>query len=87
MRPADELFAEADRLEDIGDTHGALAVWRTLIERYPDPNALCRLGGLAKELGEIEEAESAFRGAIKLDPTLSVAYAVLCFDRDRQSRL
>jgi tetratricopeptide (TPR) repeat protein len=67
MSPADELFAEADRLEEIGDQQGALLVWRELAERFPDPGALCRLGGLAKELGEIEEAENALWRAIKLD--------------------
>jgi Flp pilus assembly protein TadD len=84
MKSADELFAEADRLEEAGDQHGALAVWRTLAERHPDPVALCRLGGLAKELGETGEAENAFRDAIKLDASLGAAYvrlAVIAIDK------
>ena len=77
MKSADERFAEADRLEEIGDNHRALAVWRELAESYPDPAALCRLGRLARELGETEESVNALRRAIKLDPTLGVAYVAL----------
>jgi len=46
MRLADELFAEADRLEELGDQQGALRVWRELVDRYPDP--------VAENLREVE---------------------------------
>ncbi len=56
MRSGDDLFAEADRLEELGDQQGALRVWR-----------------------ELEEAESALRHAIALDPQSD---AVLLQGRD-----
>ena len=40
MGSARDLFTEAERLEESGDQHGALAVWRVLVETYPDPPAL-----------------------------------------------
>ena len=73
----DELFAEAVRLEEEGESAAALQVWRGLAQLHPDPVSLCRLASLAEELGEIDEAEQALRQAILSDPGFSAAYSGL----------
>lgn len=70
----EELFEEADRLEDSGDERGALHVWRELSRMHPDASRLCRHAWLANELGEKNEAERAFQMAIELDAGLAPAY-------------
>jgi tetratricopeptide (TPR) repeat protein len=78
MKSSEELFEEAERLEEEGEQVPALQKWRDLAATYPDPNALCRLALLARELSENDEAERALRRAIELDPKLGVAYLALC---------
>ena len=73
----EELFGEAERLEEDGDATAALQVWRGLVQIHPDPVSLFRLASLAEELGEIDEAEHAFRQAIQSDPGFSAAYSGL----------
>jgi len=63
-----ELFDEADRLEDEGQNEQALGIWRQLSEIEPTRNVFLRLGRLARELGLADEAEKAFQRAIKSDP-------------------
>ena len=69
-----ELFDKAERLERDGDENAALQVWRTLTETHPDPVSLCRLAWIAVELGEVIEAERAFRRAIQVDSGFGAAY-------------
>lgn len=70
----EELFDEAERLEDSGDERGALQVWRELSQVSPESAALCRLAWLANELGEEDEAKRSLQGALALDDRLAAAY-------------
>jgi tetratricopeptide (TPR) repeat protein len=70
----DELFDYADGLENRGENAQALETWRHLIDIHPTAQALVRLARVAEALGQLEEAESAFRTAIKLDPSFSPSY-------------
>lgn len=72
-----ELVDKADRLEESGDLTEALHYWRLAVDRESDPVALCRLGNVAMELGDVEEAERAFVSAIELAPTLPNAHNML----------
>ena len=75
MKTPNELFDEAEHLEDIGDESGALRVWQQLVGRRPeDAGVFCRLGRVAKRLGNIAEAGLAFNRAIQLDEAMSSAY-------------
>lgn len=73
----EELIDKADRLEESGDLTEALHYWRLAVDRESDPVALCRLGNVAMELGDVEEAERAFVSAIELAPTLPNAHNML----------
>lgn len=77
MKSPEELLADAEELEARGDEYGALAVWRELVAHRPDPIALCRFARLAMKLDKRDEAESALRRAINLDPSLSETYLAL----------
>ena len=69
-----ELFDEADRLEQGGNETAALQIWRTLAEVHPDPISLCRLASMAEDLGEIDEAERTYWHVISTDPGFRAAY-------------
>ncbi len=56
-----ELFDEADRLEEDGQRERALIVWRQLAETHPTRNVFLRLASITKELGLIDDAEHAFQ--------------------------
>ncbi|HVG22173.1 MAG TPA: tetratricopeptide repeat protein [Blastocatellia bacterium] len=73
----DELVDNADRLEAEGNVDAALACWRIVVEREPDPISLCRFGRLATKAREWAEAEQAFQSAIALSPELSFPYDCL----------
>ena len=62
-----ELFDEADRLEEEGQQHRALIVWRQLAETHPTRNVFLRLASITKELGLIDDAEHAFQQALEID--------------------
>ena len=55
----------------------ALDQWRRLASDHKEAAVLGRLGNLAKQLGFLEEAESAFREAIEIDDKESRAYVGL----------
>lgn len=75
MKFPDDLFDEAEQLEDRGDEIGALRVWRELANHRPDDaGVFCRLARVAKVLGNIEEAQLAFKRAIHLDAAMPSAY-------------
>jgi superkiller protein 3 len=74
----DELFDKAERLEDSGDESGALFVWRQLANERPyDAGVFCRLGRVARRLGDVQEAQLAFRQAIQLDVATPSAHFAL----------
>ena len=77
MGSPDELFDRAEQLEESGDVSGAISSWRELAKIHPDASVFCRLARLAKKLGEMDEAEGAFRRAIQIDATLGPAYVGL----------
>ncbi|WP_456428808.1 tetratricopeptide repeat protein [Rhodocaloribacter sp.] len=61
-----------------GDFEGALAMLRTLAEKYPDDAPIQqRLGEALLEHGDFTEAEAAFRRVIALEPELPHGYAGL----------
>lgn len=62
-----ELFDEADRLEDDGQTERALAVWKLLAASSPTRNVFLRLARCANELGLIDDARAAFIRALEID--------------------
>jgi tetratricopeptide (TPR) repeat protein len=78
------LFTEADRLEEDGQAEHALAAWRELAASSPTRNVFLRLGGCAKDLGRIDEAERAFTRALEIDDRSWLALAelgILAIDR------
>jgi tetratricopeptide (TPR) repeat protein len=72
-----ELFHHALHLEEDGHLEAALGVWRELAASTPTRNVFIRLGGAAKELGRIEEAQQAFAEALEIDPQSSMALVQL----------
>jgi Flp pilus assembly protein TadD len=68
-----ELFDEADRLETEGEKERALGVWRQLAETSPTRNVFLRLASITKELGLIDDAEYAFKRALKIDDCSALA--------------
>jgi tetratricopeptide (TPR) repeat protein len=73
----DARFAHAAALEEQGKYAEALEEWRGLSSDHKDATVLCRLAIVAEQLGYIEEAEGAFREAIKIDDRESSAYVGL----------
>jgi tetratricopeptide (TPR) repeat protein len=62
-----ELFDEADRLEEAGDAEAALKVWQRLAEACPTRNVFLRLANLTEHLGLLDDAEYAFKRALEID--------------------
>jgi Flp pilus assembly protein TadD len=62
-----ELFDEADRLEEEGRRDRALIAWRQLAETHPTRNVFLRLASITKELGLVDDAEHAFKQALEID--------------------
>jgi tetratricopeptide (TPR) repeat protein len=62
-----ELFDEADRLEEEGQQDRALITWRQLAETHPTRNVFLRLASVTKDLGLIDDAEHAFKQALEID--------------------
>lgn len=77
MAEFDILFQRAESLEDQGELYAALECWRLLARLKADSGVWCRLAQAAMELGLVDEAESAFRSALKLDETVAPAYVGL----------
>ncbi len=77
MKSLEALTADAEELETSGNDRAALAVWRELMDRRPEPTTLCRFARVAIELGNLDEAETALRRATDLDSSLSEAYLAL----------
>ncbi len=73
----DERFEIAESLEERGEYLQALSRWRELALETGDAAIFCRQARLAKRVGNLLEAESAFRKAIQIDDTLSWAYVGL----------
>jgi protein O-GlcNAc transferase len=63
----EELFDEADRLEEEGQQDRALSVWRQLAETHPTRNVFLRIASITKDLGLIDDAEHAFKQALEID--------------------
>jgi len=64
-------------MEERGEYAGALELWRELALELVDASILCRQARLAEQLGYIEEAERAYRRAIRTDERLPWAYVGL----------
>jgi tetratricopeptide (TPR) repeat protein len=82
----DSRFEYAEGLEDRGEHEKALAEWRQLASDHPDAGVFCRLGGIAKEMGRVDEAEEAFRSAIQLDDQCATGHvnlALILLDQHR----
>ncbi|MEI9976981.1 MAG: tetratricopeptide repeat protein [Ignavibacteriota bacterium] len=81
---SEELFREADRLEDEGQTERALAKWRELAISNPTGNVFLRLAGCAKDLGRIDEAQVAFKRVLDIDdrsPLALTELGIIALDR------
>jgi Flp pilus assembly protein TadD len=78
------LFDEADRVEDEGQRERALGVWRQLAETHPTRNLFLRLARLTEELGLMDDAQRAFKQALKIDGRSALALrglGILAIDR------
>src|SRR5260370_17699229 len=62
-----ELFDEADRLEEQGQQDRALIAWRQLAETHPTRDVFLRIASITKDLGLIDDAEHAFKQALEID--------------------
>jgi tetratricopeptide (TPR) repeat protein len=77
MKSPEELFAEAERLEEGGCEQEAFQKWKDLADRYRDPDALFRFALLAKKLGDFDEAKKALDILVKLDPEFEGGHLTL----------
>jgi tetratricopeptide (TPR) repeat protein len=73
----EERFALAERMQERGEYTEALKLWREMASELLDASILCRQASLAEQLGFIEEAEGAYRKAIRIDGGLPWAYVGL----------
>jgi tetratricopeptide (TPR) repeat protein len=64
-------------MEERGEYAEALELWRELALESADASILCRQASLAEQLGRVEEAERAYRKAIRTDDKLPWAYVGL----------
>src|SRR5258708_11498343 len=69
----DFLENKAEEAERSGNLPTALELWRDLATRNRDPVFFCRYGRVADELRGWDDAEAAFREALRLDTRLSLA--------------
>jgi len=72
-----ELFDRAIQLEEAGQLEEALVLWRELAASSQTRNAFLRLGGCAKELRRLNEAEQAFKRAVEIDARSALALTSL----------
>src|SRR5437868_1112219 len=80
-------IAEALRLAQAGDLAGADRVCRELVRREPNnPNAVMLSGIIAANLGNNDDAASAFERTIALQPQRADAHFNLGLVRERQER-
>lgn len=70
---SDFLEDKAEKAESEGDLPTALQLWRELAQRTQDAGFFCRYGRVAEELSRWDEAETAFREALRLDPGFNLA--------------
>jgi hypothetical protein len=59
-REAKTLFAEGNRLLAAGDAQGALGMYRSAYERFPNPKLLLNIGTALRQLGRNAEAADAY---------------------------
>jgi predicted O-linked N-acetylglucosamine transferase (SPINDLY family) len=71
---ADELLALGFRMQDRGDHHLALEIYREAARLAPKyPRAALNVGNALQSLGRMDEAEKAYREAVTIDPTFAFA--------------
>lgn len=70
---SDFLEDKAEKAESEGDLPAALQLWKELAQRNQDAGSFCRYGSVAEELGKCDEAEDAFKQALRLNPGLTPA--------------
>jgi len=63
------LHEQAQSAEDAGDFELAFSIWNELASKERDPALFCRTGAVAEKTQKWNEAESAFRKALTIDPT------------------
>jgi tetratricopeptide (TPR) repeat protein len=68
-----DLFDQADRLEEEGQQERALAAWQQLAETHPTRNVFLRLASITKDLGLIDDTESAYKRALEIDGRSALA--------------
>jgi tetratricopeptide (TPR) repeat protein len=68
-----EQFDEAVRLEEEGQQERALGMWRQLARDHPTRNVFLRLARITHELGLVEDAETAFKEAFRIDDRSALA--------------
>jgi tetratricopeptide (TPR) repeat protein len=71
------MVKRAHALEEEGQLHAALDLWRKIVQVAPTAIMFCSLGSAARDLGELEEAEQNLRQAIQLDPTFWLPHLML----------
>src|SRR5579872_5349667 len=74
MKSPEELFEEAERLEEDGCEQEAFQKWKELADKYRNPDVLFRFALLARKLGELGEAKKALDLLVKLDPDFDGAH-------------
>jgi len=71
-KPAAELYQKALQFERVGDNEKAIDHLHRAVTLYPRFSlALKKLGIINHRLGELDEAEKAFKAAIEIDPEIS----------------
>jgi len=86
-RNPDDLFAQAQSAEEVGDIAEAERLYRILMESDPgDASAPFNLGNMLRAYGRNVEAEAALRAATRVDPTFAEAWYNLGDLLDEQGR-
>jgi tetratricopeptide (TPR) repeat protein len=76
-RTVEEVVSEAERFEEAGELNKAFERWNAANSLRADPIISCRLGRVATKLGKWDEAETALRLAVDMDPELAIAFECL----------
>ena len=75
-----QLFEAGNRAQEFGNYAEAEAIWRRVLERFPNnADAYSNLGDALSAQGQSAEATDAYHQAIRLNPNLADAYTGLGF--------
>jgi tetratricopeptide (TPR) repeat protein len=85
---ADDVFAQAQTAEEVGDLSTAEMLYRRTMKLDPgDPAAGFNLGNLLRNERRMVEAEAAYRWAVKADPNFPPAWHNLADLLEEQGRI